>query len=182
MSIDLEQALRGSVETLLALSHLQLATLGAKTLPLLLASCYPGRGRVGASLLFSAFALALAVVLSVSQADFGWRACTACGALVYYVVAASCCFPLFGWVDSGTLRKDALFCLLAVVFVFGPAPLLRAIGQSELLFLGWIATLSAYSYCVETSRSRDTRSLRQFLFFVLIDPTVSFPERAKRVA
>jgi hypothetical protein len=179
MAMQIEQGLYTVADTAMTVSYLQIKLLGAKTLPLLAAACVPTPGRWKSALCWSIAAGLIVVNCAVMEPTFVSSAGAVCAALGYYVVVTTCSFWLSAGTRSGALRKDALFCILALLFVFGPAPILRQLGQIEMLVLGWGIMLSVYSYCVEAKRASQGSTLRQFLFFVLVDPTLSFPDRSR---
>lgn len=181
MPAELEQTLREGSGILVTLLYAQLAILGAKTLPLLLVVCFPAPGNRRAALVWGSVLLGIVVLVAKRHPAVLAPAVVTLGVLAYYLSATLCSFRLNRWLRSGVLRKDTLFVVLGLVFVIAPASVLRRLGQIELLVLGWSITLSIFSYSVEASRNTRALSLREFLFFVLIDPTVSFPDRSRQV-
>lgn len=180
MPNEMQHLLRASGDELLRVGGIQIMTLGAKTLPLLLAACVAARGRNMAAVAWTVLATVIGAGLVGSFRSSVAQVACVLAALTYYALAAVCSYSLSGLHRAGHVRKDALFCLLAFGFVLVPAPVLRGLGHADLLVLGWCAMLSAYSYCIEAARFAQDVSLRRFLFFVLIDPTVSFPDRARQ--
>ncbi len=179
MASDVEQAVQSVSQVLLATAYVQLNMLGARTLPLLLATCIPTRARFRVGLGFGAAVALLGGCLAYTQPSFIAQAGVALAMVAYCLVATVASFWLSRAFFPEALRKDVFFCVLALVFVFAPAPVLRGLGQIELLVIGWHVALSIYSYCVEAVRPSQRVSLRAFVFFVLVDPTVSFPDRAR---
>ncbi len=67
----------------------------------------------------------------------------------------------------------------ALAFVVLPATLVHHASVGAMLVVGWEIMLAAHSYCVD---ARDERrpSFGDALFFMLVNPTYVFPERAER--
>ena len=97
--------------------------------------------------------------------------------LAYYAAVAPLVYGLHRSVIAERVTKDALFGIVFVVYLGLPMLLFRILGIIPGLILGWFLTLSSYSYCVDAGR-RGSPSLREFMFFTLIDPSLSFPDRA----
>jgi hypothetical protein len=101
----------------------------------------------------------------------------------YWLLLAYLYFLGAGWAAYELLpfaRARALW-LGTVVALFWVVPAV-AVHPSPSIFLtlGWDFTLAAYSYGVDT-RSAQDRSLRDFLFFVLVNPVLVYRNRGRRV-
>lgn len=179
MTSQVEQTVQNVNQLLLAAGFVQLSMLGARTLPLLMLACFPTRQRFWSALGFCAVVALLGSWLVRTRPALLGQLGVVLAVLAYYLTATVGSYWLSRGLSLGTLRKDVLFCTLALVFVFAPAALLRRLGQIELLTVGWHVSLSIYSYCIEALRPSRRVPLSAFLFFVLVDPTVSFPDRAR---
>jgi hypothetical protein len=177
----IEHDMQTASQLLLAAGRLYGTALGARTLPLLVVVCLPTRGRRLPALGWSALVLLAGALLLALEPSLAPVMVITALVLGYDALAACACFWLTRPARTGVLRADALFCLLALVFLLVPVPILRGLGHVELLAVGWHITLSIYSYCLELPRSSQVVRLRSFLFFALVDPTVSFPDRARPV-
>ena len=100
--------------------------------------------------------------------------------LTYYFCASVVAYRLQPAAATGKISKDALFCLLFVAFVALPTLLFRAIGIVPLLTIGWLLVFSTYSYCVDAPSGRAAPTFGGFLFFVFLDPSLVYPERARK--
>jgi D-alanyl-lipoteichoic acid acyltransferase DltB (MBOAT superfamily) len=81
-----------------------------------------------------------------------------------------------GYVHS---RAAYFACALVLFWVF-PVVAIRPIS-AVILVVGWDCILAAYSYHVDTQKQRD-RSLRDFLFFLLVNPALVYRNRGRRDA
>ena len=103
-------------------------------------------------------------------------------ALVYFALAACGVYGLRDLLERRRLSKPALFALLAAMFVAVPAVLVPSSVVLATLVVGWDAMFAGYSYCVDNASSRKRPSLRDCLFFMLVNPTLVYSERGERVA
>ncbi|MDD9965026.1 MAG: hypothetical protein OXR73_02275 [Myxococcales bacterium] len=77
--------------------------------------------------------------------------------------------------------RALLFAVSFVAFLVLPTLMLpRGLAAATFLILGWELTLKAYSYVVEPGSRRI--NLKGCLFYLLVDPTVVFPMRARPAA
>jgi predicted phage tail protein len=171
-------ALDGHVQMLGFIAYACLTALGVKTLLVLVCACLPRRGRLGLSMLFLG---TLALVL-LFLADSGVLTTRSSGVVTatlgYYLVVSGVVFRLARHVRTNSLKKDVLFAVVALLYVFAPAFFVRSWGALALLTLGWKLALSSYSYCVESVRMTAPR-FSEFMFFAWIDPALSYPERSR---
>jgi hypothetical protein len=181
MAQIIDHDMQTASQLLLAAGRVYGTALGARTLPLLAMVCLPTRGRRLPALGWCALVLLAGVLLLALDPSLAQVMVITAVVLGYDALAACACFWLTRPARAGVLRADALFCVLALVFLLVPVPILRGLGHVELLAVGWHITLSIYSYCLELPRSPAGARLRPFLFFALVDPTVSFPDRARPV-
>jgi hypothetical protein len=102
--------------------------------------------------------------------------------LYYLAVAAGVCrLPVL--VSAGRVTRGGLFAIVVFVFLFLPGVLLPQISATVFLVVGWDLVLSSYSYCVETSRPGfPPPSLGEGLFFLLVNPTLVYTARGRRLA
>jgi hypothetical protein len=91
----------------------------------------------------------------------------------------SCAIPA---IKAQRITRGGLFTLSVLLFLLLPSLALPGVAAASFLVLGFKASLSSYSYCVEHSRAAAPAQLRDFLFFVLVDPTFSSDRRSKRVS
>ncbi|HEX6242181.1 MAG TPA: hypothetical protein VFZ61_14825 [Polyangiales bacterium] len=164
----------------LSAATIQLEYLALRALPFcvygLVASALGWRRRAG-------FALGLA---AIAVACMCWpryqpRVLSDLLALTYYVAAVCVVWALARSGAALVSDRASTFALCLALFIFVPAAFFGLIAAIPMLALGWCAALSAYSYCRE-SRSDTALGLRRCLLFVLIDPTLVYPERARPAA
>jgi hypothetical protein len=65
-------------------------------------------------------------------------------------------------------------------FIFLIAPTLLWPNNWLITLLGWDLAMSCFSYCVEVAPAQF--DLREYMFFMLVNPTVAYPARGTRVA
>lgn len=83
---------------------------------------------------------------------------------------------------SGRLRRAPRLALAvgsAGVFLVAPGLVYRGPGGEAVLLAGWELTLCAYSYAAEAQRDRVVANWRDGLFFLLVNPTLSYPDRGR---
>lgn len=102
-------------------------------------------------------------------------ACVAVAA--YLLLSATFVHGLAGWLPRPWIRGGAVLVVSALVLLILPAAFVHHAVVSTALILGWELTLKAHSYCVEASASERRPDLREGLFFLLVNPTVLYPER-----
>lgn len=74
--------------------------------------------------------------------------------------------------------RITLFPFVFTILFVVPALLWR--DRTILLFIGWEVSLSVYSYQMDAPRS--SRTLGNYWFFVLVNPTIAYPRRGTKVA
>lgn len=94
-------------------------------------------------------------------------------AYVYCAAAGWAAYELVPHVRS----RSAWFAILTALFWGLPLAIVRPMPATFLL-VGWDAILSAYSYGIDT-RKETGRSLRAFLFFVLVNPVLVYRNRGR---
>jgi hypothetical protein len=105
------------------------------------------------------------------------------GAAAYYLVASVGLSRLGRWLSSGELSRPGMFAVGFFVCLVLPGALLPGIGMTVYLVVGWDLMLSSYSYNVETSFEGARRPpLVEALFFLLVNPTLVYTVRGKRVS
>ena len=101
----------------------------------------------------------------------------------YWLVLAYLYFTVAGWLtyELVPLRfsKSAWLATVAFLFWILPAIVVKPIPR-PFLVLAWDFTLAAYSYGVET-RIGPTPRLRDFLFFLLVNPSLVYRHRGHRI-
>ncbi|HKP62233.1 MAG TPA: MBOAT family O-acyltransferase [Polyangiales bacterium] len=103
-----------------------------------------------------------------------------CVGLGYYAAASLAIHALAAGVTRVRgMDRLIVFSLLLCVFLAAPAFVLPDLPYLVFLFLGWELTLKSYSYVVESGATQV--GARDCLFFFLIDPTVVFTQRARKV-
>lgn len=83
------------------------------------------------------------------------------------------------WLDQGRISQGASITGLFVLMVAVPATVLRT-SASATAVVGWEFALSMHSFCVETQGEQ--RGIHDCMFFVLVDPTLLYDDRARRVS
>lgn len=79
---------------------------------------------------------------------------------------------------EGAVTRGAAIVLVFVVFLLAPGVALPGRAAATFLVVGWDLALSAYSYCVETSRPAAVRPpMSECLFFLLVNPTLVYAAR-----
>jgi hypothetical protein len=101
-------------------------------------------------------------------------------AFAYYIPVALAIYAYERVAHRYRLPKDATFLCLFIVLVALPTVLFKQIGAVAFLAIGWQIVLSTFSYCVDARSFGRTPTLREYLFFVFVDPSLVFPLRARR--
>jgi hypothetical protein len=100
-----------------------------------------------------------------------------------YLLLATALVPRAAlWLRRGWLSQGAIFVGAATFFFVVPAIALTSDVKGALLVIGWDITLSAYSYCVEMSKTKTPPSWPECCFFLLVNPTLVYTQRGTRVA
>lgn len=161
------------------LRHLSLV-LALRCLPFCVGALFAPRlhplARAGAALAYAALAAyACAVGL------FGSLLWLVIGAL-YYLSLCLFADRLSNGLADGRVSRAGAFVLIAFAVLVVPGVLVPGIAVVTFLAFGWELCLRAFSYCVETAYERGPRpGLRARLFFLLVDPTLLYTARARRV-
>jgi len=105
--------------------------------------------------------------------------------LVYYTFVACAVY----WVqhlrrsaslDTRAATRPVAFAAIALVALFLPSALWPFSAAATFLALGFDVLLKGYSFCTDTERSDQLISVPDFLFFMLVDPSLVYAERARR--
>lgn len=153
------------------------AVLGLRTTPLLLFALASPRFDAVTKLL--ALATYAAVVGLALSADPTFLA-SALGFAIGFAYFAACACILVWMCRADRLRAlspAALVALLAFACIVLPGCMVNAPGGLVVLMTGWELFFSSYSYTVESKRPQAFRSLGEGLFFLLVNPSLSYPER-----
>jgi hypothetical protein len=102
-----------------------------------------------------------------------------CG-FAYFGLAGCLCHVLRGACQRGTLGKLGSLCACAILFQLAPALLIGGPGRATVHIVGWELMLAAYSYVVQKTDEPEP-TLRQGLFFLLVNPVLVFADRGADV-
>ncbi len=103
--------------------------------------------------------------------------------LGYYAIVSFGVNRLSAWMAAKRLTRGAALFLIFFVFLLLPGVAAPNVALTTFLVVGCELGLSAYSYCVETSRPGTARaSMRECLFFLFVNPTVVYIDRGAPVA
>jgi hypothetical protein len=83
--------------------------------------------------------------------------------------------------SAGRITKPAAFGGMAALFLVVPAVLLPPVLSMPFLTLGWEAMLAATSYTLEGRTERARPTLRDCVFFLVVDPTLVYVARGSRL-
>jgi hypothetical protein len=98
----------------------------------------------------------------------------ACGC-AYYIAISLAINWLSHLLAAGHITRGALVVLLVWFCLLLPGAVLPGLSIALYLVVGMELALSAYSYCIETSRPGSaTAPLRDALFFLLVNPTLVY--------
>ena len=100
---------------------------------------------------------------------------------VYFVATALLWHTASQGLPLERVGRATLAVLSALLFVAGPAFLFGKPGI-VLQIAGWEIAMSAYSYAIEARSARRFPSLRDSLFFLLVDPVLVYAERGELVS
>jgi hypothetical protein len=125
---------------------------------------------------------AVAPLLLATTTRFGSVVAYTAAGVLHYALSACALYLLIPWLRAERITRGALLALAVALFLFLPSLVLPGIAATAFLILGFEAVLSIYSYCVEQSKNSSVSRLRECLFFVLVDPTVVYVERSRRIA
>jgi hypothetical protein len=83
---------------------------------------------------------------------------------------------------TGQVTRGAALVLVFVAFLLAPGVVLPGTAILTFLVIGWELALSAYSYCVETSRpGAKPAPMSECLFFLIVNPTLVYSARGDRL-
>lgn len=136
----------------------------------------PLRGRLLALAGYGGFA---ALGLRLGADPFGIAA--AWLALGYFALLVPVVRGARDYLRAGLLDRTGLFLLCMLGFMTFPALVAPPAYVATVLILGWDLMLSAFSYCVDTERGARDDSLGECAFFLLVNPTLVYQERGRRV-
>ncbi len=129
-------------------------------------------------LLYGSIFLFLAVF---AYADRLIEVYTVLGGYGYYAFVCLGVFLFSRRTSQIMATRAAVFIGCAVLFLVVPAAVVRNIPVSIILIIGWDLMLSSYSYCVDTQKLHTRPSLRDCLFFLLVNPTLVYAERGQPI-
>jgi hypothetical protein len=136
------------------------------------------RSKVLAAVAYSAFP-ALAWHLGAAPAI----RLVAIGAAYYFAVCLLGANRLSAVMATGQVTRGAALVLVFVVFLLVPGVAFAGPAVPSFLIFGWELALSAYSYCVETSRPGAVPApTSESLFFLLVNPTLVYTARGTPLA
>jgi hypothetical protein len=98
----------------------------------------------------------------------------------YFVAWSALVHVLCGCLDPRFVRGGGLLLASTFALIVVPAFAVTHRAIVPMLVVGWEIALSAHSYGVETA-GRSRPSLREGLFFLIVNPTVVYPERGRVV-
>lgn len=99
------------------------------------------------------------------------------GGLTYYLSIGFGVNSLSRWLAMRRLSRSAVFGLVFLGFVLLPGVVAPTMAIRTFLVVGCELALSAYSYCVETSRDAAVPAARDCLFFLFLNPTLVYSAR-----
>ena len=97
--------------------------------------------------------------------------------LAYFALAAVPVYAAARAFGDTPPSRAVLLCAIGVVFIVLPTLLFPVPGAGNLAILGSEIALAAYSYCMEATRGGRATSLRECLFFLIVNPVLVFAER-----
>ncbi len=100
-----------------------------------------------------------------------------CQGSAYFAMAALAFHPLGRAFARGHIGKVAVLAASAILFQLVPALSIRGLGSATVHVIGWELMLASYSYCIDGARRERAPSLREGLFFLLVNPVLVYSER-----
>jgi len=101
------------------------------------------------------------------------------GTLLYFAVASAGTWWLEAKYREGNITGGALFVICAAAFLLVPSLWLAGAAELMVLSVGWELCFASYSYCRDAN-ARGTgklASLKDCLFFMMVNPVLVYPER-----
>jgi hypothetical protein len=162
-----------------AIEHV-LFVLTFRTLPFVFYACISpnvkGRARALTATVY------LVLVLAVSTVGMGTRLATIALGSIYFVAWGSAVPLLCRALAVGRVTRGGLFIGLTALSVVAPALFAPDIERFTFLVVGWDLLMSAHSYCVDVSTSRASPRMGDCLFFLFVNPTLTYSNSGHRVA
>lgn len=150
-----------------------------RSLPVLFWAFFATDVRLGTR---AGLALACGIPIAIAQRFGLFGVAWLATAYVYYALIAASLPGASRMLRDGKLTRDAAFILCTGVFLVLPSILLPVSETALVLVIGWDLVLSSYSYVVETSKAPEEGTLRECLFFLLVNPALVFRRQGHRVA
>ncbi|HVW23982.1 MAG TPA: MBOAT family O-acyltransferase [Polyangiaceae bacterium] len=103
-----------------------------------------------------------------------------------YFVCLGAAFPFIAdALRAGRISAPAVFAISAIAFLVLPALYAPGTCRVSLVIVGWDAALSAYSYCIETSRAPRPGTklfvrVEDCLFFLFVNPVLVYVRRGSK--
>ena len=149
-----------------------------RSLPVVFWAALAGRMRLGTRLLVACLSAVPVVAAHVyGLFSVGWLA----GAYVYYGAVAALTPSLATLLRARGITRGAVFVACTSAFLLFPSIVLPPTNNALALVIGWDLVLSSYSYVVEASKKTPGPSLRECMFFLLVNPSLVFTRRGERV-
>ncbi len=102
-------------------------------------------------------------------------------ALGYFAVVTALLHALKSTTDRGALASAGAFFVCVIAYLIVPAVFVPQRALPPVVVMGWSYMLGAYSYFRHTAASRRRHDLGDGLFFVLINPTLVYSARGRRI-
>ena len=99
----------------------------------------------------------------------------------YFITLGSLLPRLPRLVARGSVSRGALFTGCVFTYMLLPLVLVPGSLGAPVYLLAWDVAMSSYSYCVDCAERRRNTSIRECLFFLLVNPTLVFAESGRRV-
>lgn len=108
-----------------------------------------------------------------------WEILSVCTAVTsyFFLIGAVAHRLSIVWRPANSVALLSTFWILCV---FAPAVVLPDPYRGPVLTLGWFISLSASSYCIDTTNTTERPSFGECLFFILVNPNVVYSERGCR--
>lgn len=100
--------------------------------------------------------------------------------LVSYSYFAFVTFIIY-FCNNALNNRFLILFFVAFTYVFIPSVFVFGHYQSITQLIGWEMMLASYSYCLDSTRGKETLCLKECLFFILVDPTLVLMYRSQRV-
>jgi D-alanyl-lipoteichoic acid acyltransferase DltB (MBOAT superfamily) len=163
---------------LTSITHLSIETLLLTLLPIMLYGALTRRVAVWlrAAVLTALVGLGCAAVFL--HPDYAWRLASTSIGLSYYLLMVLCVYALQPTWRSRGIGRDVLLISMLGAFVVFPAFVFRRVDSVTMLGVGWNIMLASYSYCTDAGSERSRPPLKSALFFLMVDPSLVYPQRA----